>query len=55
MVAAYFGLYDVTLGVVLRPIYQLSYDYSLKSFMATTAVFVVTAVVKVLPHSALLR
>jgi len=46
MVAAYFGLYDVTLGVVLRPIYQLSYDYSLKSFMATTAVFVVTAVVK---------
>lgn len=46
MIVAYFGLYDLTLGMVLKPIYDLSYNYSLKSFMATAAIFVVTAVVK---------
>lgn len=46
MLVAYLGLYDLTLGTVLSPIYDLSYNYSLKSFMATAAIFVVTAAVK---------
>lgn len=44
--ASFIGLYDATIGFIMSPIYDFAYDYSLKSFLATTAVFIVTAVVK---------